>query len=296
MVIVLCKNKNILYLQRFQKLYITMNQASPKEDFDLIDVAVSAYRLFKRYYRIFIFFPVAGALLALLLSFVLIKPVYQNSFIVYFRVLNPDEALQLIKDLETLKEDNYPEDLAKVLGIGEAQARSLKSITARRVEGKNNQLSPMVIVEFETTKPEDYEAIQNALVNYLSGIPYVEKENNLFLKRQKALLAEIQSQIQRLDSMHVALVGTINNLKDNQQLLINSIYTEIIQLKEKQLAIERELQYPEAVRIVEPVRPLSKPAKASPKTNVLIGFFVGFFLAIAYAFFLEVKRRAAQAV
>ncbi|WP_038031036.1 hypothetical protein [Thermonema rossianum] len=274
-----------------------MAKIQHQEDFDLIDVGAGAYRLAKRYYRPLILFPVAGALLALLLSFVLIKPVYQNSFIVYFRVLNPDEALQLIKDLETLKEDNYPEDLAKVLGIGEAQARSLKSITARRVEGKNNQLSPTVIVEFETTKPEDYEAIQNALVNYLSGIPYVEKENNLFLKRQKALLAEIQSQIQRLDSMHVALMNAINNTSRNAQVpqvLTNSIYTEIVSLKEKQLAIERELQYPESVRIIEPVRPMSKPTKASLKMNTLIGFFAGVFLAMFYIFFAEVKQRAEQ--
>jgi capsular polysaccharide biosynthesis protein len=282
-------------------------EKKPKEDFDLIDVAVSAYRLFKRYYRIFIFFPVAGALLALLLSLVLIKPVYQNSFIVCFRectssspellspeLLSPEEALQLIKDLETLKENNYPEDLAQVLGISEERARSLKSITARQVEGKNKTSSSAIIVEFETTKPEDYEAIQNALVKYLSEIPYVKKENTLFLQRQEELHKEIQNQIRRLDSMHTTLISTINNTRENKQVLINSIYTEIVSLKEKQLDIEKELQYPEAVRIIEPVRPVSKPTKASPKTNVLIGFFAGVFLAVFYIFFAEVKQRAEQ--
>ncbi|NIK74652.1 capsular polysaccharide biosynthesis protein [Thermonema lapsum] len=268
----------------------------PQKDFDLIDVAAGAYRLAKGYYRPLILLPVAGALLALLLSLVLIKPVYQNSFIIFVRVLSSAETLQLIKDLETLKEANDSKKLAQVLEISEEQARSLKSITARRMEDKNNQIdsTSTVIVEFETSNPEDYETIQNALVKYISEIPYVKKENALFLQRQEELYEAIQDQIRRLDSIHTTLVSTINNTSENRQVLTNGIYTEIVSLKKEQLAVKKELQYPEAIRIIEPVRPVSKPAKASPQQNTLIGFFAGLFLAVFYIFFAEMKKRAEQ--
>jgi capsular polysaccharide biosynthesis protein len=267
----------------------------PQKDFDLIDVAAGAYRLAKRHYRPLILLPVAGALLALLLSLVLINPVYQNSFIVYVRVLSSAETLQLIKDLETLKQANDSKKLAQVLEISEEQARSLKNITARRVEDKNNQIdsTSTVIVEFETSKPKDYETIQNALVKYISEMPYVKKENALFLQQQEELYQTIQNQLRRLDSMHTTLISTINITKD-KQVIINSIYTEIVSLKKEQLAVKRELQYPEAVRIIEPVRPISKPVKASPQKNTLVGSFTGLFLAVFYIFFAEMKKRAEQ--
>jgi capsular polysaccharide biosynthesis protein len=268
----------------------------PQKDFDLIDVAAGAYRLAKRHYRPLILLPIAGALLALLLSLVLINPVYQNSFIVYVRVLSSAETLQLIKDLGTLKEANDSKKLAQVLEISEEQARSLKSITARRVEDKNNQIdsTSTVIVEFETSKPKDYETIQNALVKYISEMPYVKKENALFLQQQEELYQTIQNQLRRLDSMHTTLISTINNITKDKQVIINSIYTEIVSLKKEQLRIKKELQYPEAVRIIEPVRPISKPAKASPQKNTLVGFFAGLFLAVLYIFFAEMKKRAEQ--
>lgn len=270
------------------------------DEIDLVRVFVRTIDFFKENSLIFILACLfaAGASAGYLF---LKKPVYESRFTGECMSLPDGRTVELLNDLEKLRENEDWQLLGEKLGMLPADVALIKkfeplSNVAMEREAKkvDDYLLPTTEVAYKFSlivKVKDNRILpllQKGIIKYLSENEYSSVRVNRFLENRKALLQAIDEELKKLDSLNLLFADRMVRGAQGTTLVgPGDFKAMVIQLKEKRLSVEDELRFAQPVRVIQGFTPFRNPVEPV-KSLVILEFFALF--NVLAVFFIVIRN------
>lgn len=264
------------------------------EDIDLLLLVERALLFFKRYRWIFIVAAVLG--IAAGIFFYKIIPIsYRSRAVMHSFVLTNPEQIQIVNNWNRLLKQNELKELAKELNCDEKILSRVKEIKAKEVQQVYTTSNPNgFTIDVVTTD-------NNILDSLLSGFVY-GFENNTYIKTRldvkkdalRELIDKTTSEIRKLDSTKTTLEKIIGGSEKPSSSLIvdgSSINRQLIEMNEKLYSFKENLQFTNAVQVLQPFSKFNKPDGPHLLPWLVIGLFFFLCLAWLYSVINSVNRK-----
>jgi hypothetical protein len=214
------------------------------------------------------------------------------------RTLNDTRVLNMIGDLDLLAEKAEYQQLASKLNLTKAEAMNIGSITClsnyeieKRIKAKQMEFQPIgVAYTFEISAlVQDlamFEKLKKGIFYYLENNEFSKLRNKIHVNDLKALIAKVNSEMQKLDSTNTRYVNNLITGKAGQMILNNpgDFRMQLITLYEKKLQLESQLQTPVDVELLQDYIVIHKAVSPKLSYNLMSGFILG--LALAFGIIL----------
>lgn len=281
--------------------------ASSTDEVDLVFVLVRVIRFFAGSWKYFVFATLAGAITGLTIFYVSPK-VYRSKFTGECMVLPDSRVVDLINDLKKLSEEGDEKQLAAKLGISIEEAAEIESIEAlstikinKEAIGVDEYLLPSTTsyifsVEADVKDNAILPTLQKGIIRYLSSNEYSKIRIERFFENKKAMVAVIDRQIEKLDSVNSAYETKLIQ-KDGPNITLahpGDFRMLLIQLEEKKQAILDDIKFAEPVRVIQPFTPFNKhvaPKRLGLVIQYVIMANVLTLLALAIGYVASVYKR-----
>lgn len=270
------------------------------DEIDLVRVFVRTVNFFKTNGTIFLLacFLAAGASAGYLF---LKKPVYESRFTAECMSLPDGRTVELLNDLEKLRENEDWELLGRKLGMLPADVALIRkfeplSNVAMEREAKkvDDYLLPTTEVAYKFSlivKVKDNRILpllQKGVIKYLSENEYSTVRVNRFIENRKALLQAIDEELKKLDSLNLLFADRLVRGSQGTTLVgPGDFKAMVIQLKEKRLSVEDELRFAQPVRVIQGFVPFKNPVE--PVRLLVILEFFALFNVLAL-FFIVIRN------
>lgn len=255
------------------------------DEIDLVGLFVRTVRFFNNNRFIFLTCTVLAACGTL--AYMYLKPkVYQSRFTAECMSIPDSRAVELINDLEGLRTNQDWVLLGQKLGMKPERAKLIKKIEPlsnitidKEAKGVDDYLLPttetaykfsiIAKVKHNSVLPE----LQRGIIKYLSSNEYSSLRVNRFIENRKSLLAYVNYELKKLDSLNSLYADKI--VHSNSSTSFSSpgdFKAMVINLQEKKLAIEDELRFAAPVRVIQGFTAFKNPVEPV-FSLVLLTFF-----------------------
>lgn len=246
-------------------------QTEPDE-IDLAKVVISLVRFFQRNWITFLI--CNGLALSLGVAFFFTtERIYSSRFTGECMLLPDGRTIELMKDLDGLRKNEDWIQLGRRLGMEVKKVKKIKEILplpnatidkeSRGTEDYVQQYNPMPFsfsVMVKVTDNSILPEFQKGMVRYLSNNPYNSIRVSRFIENRKNLLASVNIEISRLDSLFrmdkVMRFKTVSKPETNNEISVKDL---LFELHEKKEIIEDELRFASPVRIIQEFTAFKKP-------------------------------------
>lgn len=257
--------------------------AHPADEIDLTGLFVGIVRFFIRN-RMWLVLATLAGIGAGYGFFHLKKPVYRSRLTAECMSLPDARTVELILDLEKVRQNEDWDQLAAALGITPGEARLVKKIEPfssvsidKVAKGVDDYLLPtqdvsyVFSVEIRVKERNDlWKKIQAGLLRHLAANGYSKTRVDRFLENRRNLAASITREIHKLDSLNMLYAGKVIGSQTSSTLTSPGDYkTLVINLIERKLAVEDELRFAEPVRIIQPFTIFRNPVEPVLSQSVL---------------------------
>ena len=267
------------------------------DEIDLVGLFVRTVRFF--YNNRFIF--LACTILAGIGSagYMHFKPkVYQSRFTAECMSIPDSRTVELIYDLEGLRINEDWNLLGEKLGMKPERAKLIKKIEPlsnitidKEAKGVDDYLLPttetaykfsiIARVKDNTVLPE----LQNGIIQYLSSNEYSSIRVNRFIENRKSLLAYINYELKKLDSLNSLYADKIVHSNSSTSLTSPGDFKAmVITLQEKKLAVEDELRFATPVRVIQGFTTFKNPVE--PVIQYVVLTFLSVFYGLGFLYIL----------
>lgn len=251
------------------------------DEIDLMELLARAYRAIKRHFALFIALPLAGAALALLISFNG-QDKYSSSMMLSTDLISKNEADFILKELEAAD--------SIMPGLTTEEARRLTNLTftvdskIERVPVRNEIVVDREVIFMkitaEVTDPSIFPSLEKKLLRYMNSIdPVVQNRKRQELLHRK-MIAKLDSEIVTLDGIRKqsdsrAMAGYMNPA---------SLFSKTVELYEDRTQRELRLQDVANVHLTKGFGSLMKDSRLPRTLTCLIGIAGGLFLFVLIMF------------
>ena len=255
------------------------------DEIDLVRVFVRTIDFFRTNGMIFIlacFFAAGGSAGYRFLK----KPVYESRFTAECMSLPDGRTVELLNDLEKLRENEDWKLLGQKLGMTAADVALIKkfeplSNVAMEREAKkvDDYLHPTTEVAYKFSlivKVKDNRILpllQKGVIKYLAENEYSAIRVTRFIENRKALLQAIDEELKKLDSLNLLFADRLVRGSQGATLVgPGDFKAMVIQLREKRLSVEDELRFAQPVRVIQGFVPFKDPVEPV-RSLVILEFF-----------------------
>lgn len=222
---------------------------------------------------------------------------FESKMVAECQALTDGRIVDLLLVLEKLRENKDWSTLSQLLNMPQNQVDKLKKLEPistigieKKARGVDDYLLPTtetsyqfglsVLVKDNAILP----ALQKGIVQYLTDNPYSKIRVDRFLENRKTLLAFINREIQILDSLNLRFAQKAVSPGSQNQLLVGpgDYKAILIDLKERALSVEDQIEYAGAVRIIQPFSAIKNPVEPNLKQALLLFGLLGFGLGIVF--------------
>ncbi len=274
-----------------------------EEEIDLYELCLILRRRFKLIAGVFII----AVLVTAVISF-LLPPVYRGSFIIRvpmisasqtssifnggpntrIPLINPNEAVNLIENLDRLRKEDQIRKLSDALGISDEKIGALVELTANVPRDVKDSIEVVI----DVGSPVLINDFKDGILGFLNENQYAKKRISLRKASLLSLREEIKNNISEVEAVK-KLVS--NQIKENEskELGFNPIDMdkEVIIFKQMLRNVENDIKLLKGFEIViEPVIS-DKPVRPKKVLNVAIAGTLSLFLGVFLAFLLEWLNR-----
>jgi hypothetical protein len=259
------------------------NWQTRPDDIDLLALLERSIIFFRRNRWIFL----AGALLGLLLGFARyssLPTVYKSRMILGSSLLSNQNYIQITGTWNALLKSGEQRTLAALFNIPISDLQKVKQIKAEEIQKifTSNNPNGFIITVWVT----DNAVLDNLQKGILTGFDNCDHaRDRLIAKRKKLqeLIEKTSSEINRLDSTKKAMENIIMGKGTSSSSLIvdgSAISRQLIDMNEKLLGFQEELQFTNAVQVLQGFVKFNSPAGPNLYKWLLLGLITG--LALAY--------------
>jgi hypothetical protein len=260
------------------------------DEIDLVGLFIRSVRFFYNNRYIFLFCTILAACGTA--GYMYFKPkVYQSRFTAECMSIPDSRTIELINDLEGLRNNKDWNLLGVKLGMKPDRAKLIKKIEPlstitidKEAKGVDDYLlstaetsykfSIIALVKNNSVLPE----LQKGIIKYLSANEYSSLRVNRFIENRKSLLSYVNYELKKLDSLNSLYADKIVHSSSSTSLTSPGDFkATVISLQEKKLAIEDELKFAAPVRVIQGFTAFKDPVEP------ILTFVILISLAISYA-------------
>lgn len=238
-----------------------------------------------------------------ILSFLIMKPVYESSMTLTSRVLDNRHCAAIIENLQLIVDDESYNLFAKILKVSEKVAEQINEIEyANLYEIDENEDTVILGLPFKINlsvyDPAVIDTMQVALVNYLENNEYSLIRKAIRKQEQELLIEKFRGEISQLDSLKGIIAasliqrGTSSGIIFGEPLDPLNVYRESIKLYKQELELNSNLILNDNIQVISPFIAREKPDSPKLLLNIIIGGLIAFFIGFLIALRLEIKRSA----
>lgn len=258
------------------------------EEINLIEVFKGTGSKFRRRWKKISLIILICLLLAVGLKFIWPER-YDNHLIGQAKSLRIEVLAEVIKSLdEIIHEKNYSH-LARILGIDETNARSIRKLELKEVYPEifthttsENYFRLTVTFNMKV----DYMEMQDAFIAYLENNPFLKLRKDKNLEANKKTLLIIGQEIDHLEVLRNKLLS--ESVKEPSSYIImnpTEINSKIVDLHQKKNKLEVVIELSDQIQIIRGFTELNNPTSPKLSNFLLGGFILGLFVSVLYALY-----------
>jgi hypothetical protein len=264
------------------------------DDIDLLSLVERSILFFKKYALVFILAAIVGIALGIM-SYRKVPILYQSRLIAHPSVLTNQENIQIIDTWNSLLKKQEYSEVAKVFNCQESVVRTLKKIEGTEIQKVFSATNPNgFYIDVQVTDNSTLETLQKGIVYGFENGQYV-KERVAFKKaRLREMIDDLRVEIARLDSTGSDMEKIISGKgKSSAGVIIDgsNISRQLIDLTEKLLFFEEELNFTNGIQVLQGFSKYSKPVSANLIVFIGLGLILTFSIAYIFTLFSSVNQR-----
>ena len=278
-------------------------RTTSEDEVDLISLLERAVLFFRRFRLLFIGAGVIGILLGFLV-YSLSPKIYKSRMILHSSYLTNMEYIEIIGDWNELLKRNERGTLAQILGCDGTVLNDLVSFEAAEILKNYSASNPNgFYVDVKVKNNSILRELQKAIVNGLNNTDLVKQKLLARRANLKELISKVTVEVNKLDSVKSNIEKIVSNREKNSSALmldVTGVNRELIDMNERLLNYQDELEFSSGVQVVQGFLPFNTPVSISLKVLIVLGLIVC--LAVAYLVTLVIfvndrlkKRRVANA-
>ena len=264
----------------------------PSEDIDILALLERATIFFRKYKWIFITAVVLG-LVAGYLTYRKLPTVYKSRIVLHSFTLSNEDFIQVIDNYNNLLKKHELEQVSAAFEIPVSvlgKVKQMKSSQIQKVFVANNPNG--FYVDVYVTDNAVLGQLQKGIVNGLENIEYIKKQLTIRRSNLRSLIEEVEKEIAKLDSTKSNVEKSLEGKGAHSTALIvdiSGINKQMIEMKEKLLGYKQDIQFVNAVQVLQGFSAFNNPA--GPNLIVWLGLGLIGALALAYCFALILSIR-----
>jgi capsular polysaccharide biosynthesis protein len=264
------------------------------DDIDLLSLVERSILFFKKYALVFILAAIVGIALGIM-SYRKVPILYQSRLIAHPSVLTNQENIQIIDTWNSLLKKQEYSEVAKVFNCQESVVRKLKKIEGTEIQKVFSAINPNgFYIDVQVTDNSILETLQKGIVYGFENGQYV-KERVAFKKaRLREMIDDLRVETARLDSTGSNMEKIISGKgKSSAGVIIDgsNISRQLIDLNEKLLFFEEELNFTNGIQVLQSFSKYSKPVSANLIVFIGLGLILTFSIAYIFTLFSSVNQR-----
>jgi hypothetical protein len=258
------------------------------DDIDLLVFLQRVLRYFRKFRWVFLAAAILGIAAGVIVYRALPK-IYTSSMVVHSFMLTNQEQIQIIRNWNSLLRRGGHEELAGIFNCQPETLAKVKNIKAEEIQKVFNTLNPHgFTIEVNVTDNAVLDDLQKGIVHGFENTAYVKQRLQVKKDRMKLLIEETASEIQKLDSVKQMMDHLISgNSRSVSPVILDpaGINRQLVELKEKNLAYQEELQFTNAVQVLQSFSKFNKPTGPKLLPWIIMGLLVFLSLAFLYTIY-----------
>lgn len=253
------------------------------DDIDILLLLERCLHFFKRYKWIFIIAFIAGIGLGLL-RFSTSPKIYSSRMVIHSFMLSNQEYTEIIDNWNNLVKKQEYTTLAEIFNCPESLLHKLKKIEGNEIQKIFSSTNPSgVYIDVNVTDNSILPELQKSILYGMNNGDYVK--SRLIFKKQRLteMIAELKSEISKFDSTKTEMEKIIQGKERPSSSVIvegSNLNHQWIDMNEKLLYLEEDLNFSDAVQVLQGFSAFTKPT--GPNLIVLIVLGLILCLSIAY--------------
>lgn len=259
------------------------------DEIDLTELLVKGKNVLLKNKLLIVILFLAGLALGFL-YFKLKASVYQSEVVIRSGILN-ESLLTVINDnLNKLIEEDNRQALSSKLNIPIELSEQILSIEIKSAAEDADKESTFYVVTVESLSNEKWSVLENAIMYYLSTNQFVKRRINSRDERYKSFIDKLDAEMKQIDSLKLSMGSAERFGKDNVIMMDpTSIYSTLINLYKQRQEYKENLEFNQAVEVVEDFDAYQRPVSPRPVFSMGVGALIGLVLALFIAFGRELN-------
>ena len=269
------------------------NPGIPPDDIDLLAL-IERSVLFFRKFRWLFFIAVIAGLLAGFLTWRVLPTVYKSRMIVHSFTLSNQDYIQVIDNWNSALRKGEHEQLATSFGLSRSVIGNVKQMKGNEIQKVFTAANPNgFYIDVYVTDNTIFGELQGGILRGFENIDFIRRQLAIKKDNLEKLIIEVQKEIHKLDSTKSRIESMLNgkgNYSSSLIIDISGVNRQLIEMNEKLLGYKQDLQFTNAVQVLQDFTPYSRPA--GPRLLVWLGLGLIAALCIAYLLALYLSIRA----
>lgn len=266
----------------------------PPEDIDILALLERSVIFFRKYKWIFIVAVVLG-LVAGYLTYRKLPTVYKSRMIVHSFTLSNEDFIQVIDNYNNLLKKHELEQVSAAFEIPVPVLGKVKQIKSTQIQKVFTASNPNgFYIDVYVTDNAILGQLQEGIVNGLENIEYIRKQLAIKKANLALLISEVEKEIGKLDSTKSNVERSLDGKGNHSSSLIvdiSGINKQLIEMKEKLLNYKQEIQFINAIQVLQGFSAFSKPAGPNLVVWLGLGLIGALVLAYCLALLLSIREK-----
>ena len=266
----------------------------PAEDIDLLALTQRIILFFRKYKWLFLVSAIVGLAFGYL-TYLQMPKVYKSRLILHSFTLSNLDYIQVIDNWNSLIKKGEHTALAQTMNTDPAVLRKVNQLKGTEIQRVFTASNPNgFYIDVFVTDTAVLDELQAGILTGLENIDYIKKQLTIKKSNLQQLIAQVESEIVKLDSTKSSVEAIIRNRSGHASSMIidvSGLNKQLIELNEKLLFYKQDIQFTTAVQVLQGFSKFGKPA--GPRLVVWLGLGFIIFMAIAWviAFFTSIREK-----
>jgi hypothetical protein len=270
-----------------------------EEEIDLKLVLINIFRFIKTNLKILFTFFTLGVFGGWV-AYQILPPVYRAQLLAYSNIINSSEVVAIVESWQELIIKNDDASLAKRMQVNPEIIKNLKSIEARTVPSSVGPNDPdnkdAFIISIQTYNNDNLDSLQTGIIRCIENNPNVKKLTNAEKMRLTLLRSKITQEITQLDSVKNSIRSLLQKSNSNNAVPFisepGSINIGIVNLYTELQEINKDLQFVDAVQVIDEFGKFEIPDSPKLSLCLLIGAVIGIITAFVIIIIKNLRHSA----